>query len=92
MVQTQHYKAPTYPAFLALANEAAGLTAPGTLTGTPGGGTGTGGGMSNPFKQRDTNGDGKLTRDELSAALFDRLDGNKDGSVTEAELTALWKR
>jgi CubicO group peptidase (beta-lactamase class C family) len=25
MVQTQHYKAPTYPAFLALANEAAGV-------------------------------------------------------------------
>lgn len=28
MVQTQHYKAPTYPAFLALANEACGLAAP----------------------------------------------------------------
>jgi|GEM_PF-132670 len=27
MVQTQHYKAPTYPAFLALANEACGLAA-----------------------------------------------------------------
>jgi CubicO group peptidase (beta-lactamase class C family) len=28
MVQTQHYKAPTYPAFLALANEAAGVGSP----------------------------------------------------------------
>ena len=89
MVQTQHYKAPTYPAFLALANEACGLTAPGAMTGTPGG---TGGGMSSPFKQRDKNNDGKLTRDELPAALFDRLDADKDGSVTEAELTALWKQ
>ena len=89
MVQTQHYKAPTYPAFLALANEACGLAAPGAMTGTPGG---TGGGMSSPFKQRDKNNDGKLTRDELPAALFDKLDADKDGSVTEAELTALWKR
>jgi Ca2+-binding EF-hand superfamily protein len=48
--------------------------------------------MSRPFQQRDTNKDGKLSRDELPAALFDKLDANKDGSVTEAELTALWKR
>lgn len=89
MVQTQHYKAPTYPAFLALANEACGLTAPAAMTGTPGG---TGGGMSSPFKQRDTNNDGKLTRDELPAALFDKLDADKDGFVSEAELAALWKR
>lgn len=88
MVQTQRYRAPTYPAFLALANEACGLTAPGAMTGTPGG---TGGRMSSPFKQRDKNNDGKLTRDELPAALFDKLDADKDGSVTEAELTALWK-
>ena len=81
MVQTQHYKAPTYPAFLALANEACGLTAPGAMTGTPGG-TGS---MSSPFKQRDTNGDGKLSREELPAALFDKLDADKDGFVTEAE-------
>ncbi|MFZ4767964.1 MAG: carboxylesterase, partial [Roseimicrobium sp.] len=45
-----------------------------------------------PFQQRDTNQDGKLSRDELPAALFDKLDANKDGSVTEAELTALWKQ
>jgi hypothetical protein len=59
MVQTQHYKAPTYPAFLALANEACGLTAPAApMTGTPG--KPGAGGMSGPFQQRDTNGDGKL--------------------------------
>ena len=92
MVQTQHYKAPTYPAFLALVNEACGLTVPGAMTGTPTPPGGTSGGMSSPFKQRDTNGDGKPTRDELPAALFDRPDADKDGAVTEAELTTLWKR
>jgi len=91
MVQTQHYKAPTYPAFLALANEACGLPAPAmAMTGTPGKpGAGAAGG---PFQQRDTNKDGKLSRDELPAALFDRLDTDKDGFVSEAELTALWKQ
>lgn len=88
MVQTQHYKAPTYPCFLALANEAAGFTVPG---GTTGMGTGSSG-LSNAFKQRDTNKDGKLTRDELPAALFERLDADKDGVVTELELTALWRK
>ncbi|MDH4408963.1 MAG: hypothetical protein QE273_05040, partial [Verrucomicrobiales bacterium] len=91
MVQTQHYKAPTYPAFLALANEACGLAAPAMpmtgTTGQPGAG-----GVGGPCQQRDTNQDGKLSRDELPAALFDKLDADKDGSVTEAELTALWKR
>ena len=88
MVQTQHYKAPTYPAFLALANEACGLSAPTTGTaGKPGAG-----GAGGPFQQRDTNQDGKLSRDELPAALFDKLDADKDGVVSTAELTALWKR
>ncbi len=84
MVQTQNYKAPTYPAFLALANEAAGVA--GGRAGMTGGG-GTGG----PFKQRDKNNDGKLGREELPGALFDRLDANKDGFVTGDEMQTLWK-
>jgi Ca2+-binding EF-hand superfamily protein len=60
------------------------------MTATPG--KAAAGGKSGPFQQRDTNGDGKLTRDELPAALFDRLDVDKDGFVSEAELAALWKR
>lgn len=41
----------------------------------------------------DTNGDGKLTKDELNdgrlAALFERADADKDGFVTKDELAAL---
>ncbi len=89
MVQTQNYKAPTYPAFLALANEAAGIAAGGA--GISGGGESTGGGMSGLMTKYDKNGDGKLSRDEIPAALFDRLDVNKDGFVTEEESKALWR-
>ena len=84
MVQTQNYKAPTYPAFLALANEASGIA--GGRVGMTGGG-----GAGGPFKQRDKNNDGKLGREELPGALFDRLDSNKDGFVTEEEMKTLWK-
>lgn len=90
MVQTLHYKAPTYPAFLALANEACGQAASGAVAGTPD--APAGGGMAAMFAQRDTNKDGNLGRDELPAGLFDRLDTDKSGSVTETELQALWKR
>jgi hypothetical protein len=63
-------KASTYPAFLALANEDCGLTAPAMpMTGTPG--KPAAGGAGGPFQQRDSNKDGKLSRDELPAALFD---------------------
>jgi hypothetical protein len=34
--------------------------------------------------------DGKLSREELPGAVFDRLDVNKDGFVTEDEAKALW--
>jgi hypothetical protein len=78
---------PTYPAFLALANEACGLDAAAMpMTGKPG--QPGAGGMSGPFQQCDTNHDGKITRDELPAALFDKLDTDKDGFVSEAELDA----
>jgi Ca2+-binding EF-hand superfamily protein len=60
------------------------------MTSTPG--KPSAGGASSPFQQRDTNGDAKLTRDELPAALFDKLDADKDGFVTEAELAALWRQ
>jgi CubicO group peptidase (beta-lactamase class C family) len=87
MVQTQHYKAPTYPAFLALANEAAGIASAGAgLAGN----TSKTGGSNNPFTQRDKNGDGKLSRDELPAVLFNRLDADRNGFVTEEELASLW--
>jgi len=89
MVQTQHYKAPTYPAFLALANEAAGIKSPAPL-GTAGSAQPSG--TANPFKQRDKNNDGKLDRDELPAALFKKLDQDRDGFVTEEELKSLWRQ
>jgi hypothetical protein len=90
MVQTQLYRAPTYNTFKQLANESAGIAA-GRGLGAQGQGGGAGA-LTSQFKQRDKNHDGKLTRDELPAALFDRLDTDKDGFVTEAELAALWQR
>jgi Ca2+-binding EF-hand superfamily protein len=41
------------------------------------------------FQQRDTNNAGKLSRNKLPAALFERLDADKDGFVTEYELKTL---
>ena len=41
------------------------------------------------FKRYDKIGVSKLDRNELPAALFDRLDADKDGFVTEEEAKAL---
>jgi Ca2+-binding EF-hand superfamily protein len=59
------------------------------MTGTPGKPGAGGAGMSTPFQQRDTNKDGKLSRDELPGGLFERLDVDKDGVISEAELTGM---
>ncbi len=85
MVQTQNYRAPTYNAFKTLVNESAGIANEG---GMGGGGASA---MNSQFKQRDKNSDGKLSRDELPATLFDRLDADKDSFVSEQELKALSK-
>jgi Ca2+-binding EF-hand superfamily protein len=43
------------------------------------------------FKAMDTNGDGKVTREEHAAgakAMFDKMDANHDGKVTAVEMEA----
>ena len=84
MVQTQNYKAPTYNTFRSLVNEASGIKSnPPPARGNM---------FGNALRQRDANGDGKLGREELPQALFDRLDQDKDGFVSELELRSLRQR
>jgi CubicO group peptidase (beta-lactamase class C family) len=86
MVQTQGYKAPTYIDFKSMVNEAAGVA---RGHGTAAQGHGGAGALTSQFMQRDSNNDGKLSREELPVGLFDRLDANKDGAVTADELKAM---
>jgi hypothetical protein len=65
----------------------------------PPGGSGkapTGGTLVERMMAFDKNGDGKLTKDEITDArllrLFERADANKDGVVTREELTQLESR
>src|SRR4051794_2168770 len=67
--------------------------------GSPGGrGPGGGGGESLVTRMMafDKNGDGQLTKDEVTdprlTRLFERADANQDGVVTKDELTALVDR
>ena len=83
MVQTQNYKAPTYNAFRSLVSEASGIKSNPSPARNM---------FGNALRQRDANGDGKLDREELPQALFDRLDQDKDGFVSESELRSLRQR
>jgi hypothetical protein len=74
-------------------NESAGIVSGrrAGMFGEDGTATGGGRGMASLFKQRDKSNDGKLSRDEIPAALLDRLDADKDGFVSEEEAKALWR-
>ena len=92
MVQTQLYRSPAYNHFPRLVNESAGIASGRGLGTTGEGGAGGGAAASGSlFQQRDKNGDGKLDRNELPAALFHRLDADHDGFVAEEETKALQK-
>ena len=52
------------------------------------------GGKGEHFKRMDTNGDGKVSKQEAldaAAAAFDRMDTDKDGFVTPEEMKAAHK-
>lgn len=53
------------------------------------------GNMAERMKQRDANGDGKISKDELPERMrerFDRMDTNKDGFIDESEMQAMSRR
>src|SRR4051812_15986423 len=76
---------------------AAAQPAPGSPGGRgPGGGGGGGESLVTRMMAFDKNGDGQLTKDEVTdprlTRLFERDDANQDGVVTKDELTALVDR
>ncbi len=71
---------------------------PGAAAGQRSGGPGQGGARGNPAAQlrnMDSNGDGKITREEMPAQMqqrFDRMDQNGDGVIDEEEIEAMTNR
>ena len=63
------------------------------VSSAPAQGSGTVDALVNRMMAFDKDGDGKLTKSEVTDdrlhRLFDRADADKDGTVTKAELTAL---
>ena len=60
--------------------------------GRPGGGTAMGGFVDQHWDEVDANGDGKVTRGELSAValrMFRRADANGDGTASRQELESM---
>ena len=57
--------------------------------------TGARGGMTQRFLERDADGDGRLSRDEVPEPMeqrFDRMDANGDGYIDQDELEAMAER
>lgn len=85
MVQTQHYKAPTYPAFLALANEAAGNASPGADTR---GGAPSPSGAGIAHQSRVRNGD-EAAKAGLKPEVLAKLDLALQQAVANQEISGV---